>query len=870
MAEATKRTLPTGTLTFLFTDIEGSTKLVRELGDRFDSVLDRHHELLRETLLGSGGVEVATEGDAFFVVFPEATDAVTAAVKAQRALQAEEWGEGIDVRVRMGMHTGTGKLVGDNYGGLDVHRAARISSAGYGAQVLLSGTTRALVASNLPAGTQIIDLGTHRLKDIEDPEALYQLCVDGLRRDFPPPKTLSTTVHNLPATLTKFVAREGVLKEVCELLSSTRILTLTGPGGTGKTRLSLAVAESVVEDFPDGAFVIFLSAVEDEMLVASTIAHALGLREEGDLPIESVLRDHIADKKLLLILDNFEQIIGAASVVSDLIAASPGSKALVTSRIPLHVAGEQEYPVPPMSLPDGADLGSIDVLTEFEALDLFVQRAKAVQPRFELTSENAPAVVEICRKLDGLPLAIELAVARLRLMTPQEMLKRLDAGLMALGGGARDLPARQQTLRGAISWSYDLLDDEQKRFFRAMGVFSGGFTLEAAEAVIDEQSALESIEAMLDNSLLLRTETPMWTTRFRLLQTIREFAIECLEKTGEAQDLHRRHAGYFLSFVEQRAPEFTVRLESLDETEMEYDNFRVALRWAIDSGNASVAMRLASAKWRFDQARSYLAEARRWLTEIVAMPGAAEPTVERGHALTALGSITYWQNDFAATRRYYEEALETFRGTDDVAGLQEALYNSGFLWLLERESTRATEVFEESRQLAERSGDVKGQGNAAWGLAMAAIQRRDLDEALVWGKACGKFFDEIGDLFGRGLANFVEFQVARFTGRYDDARHHLGLYATEWGAGNAEGGASLELIAEVELLAGNYEKAVTLSGAGKRFRDEYGGGSPDALTELTDVKSIVAQHIGAERAEALYQEGRRMEREEAMHLGFGI
>ena len=867
----TRSSLPTGTVTFLFTDIEGSTRLLHALGDRFDAVLNRHHEVLRGALIGRGGVEVATEGDSFFVVFPSPSAAVETAILAQRALHEEDWGDGVELRVRMGIHTGNGKLVGDNYGGLDVHRAARISSAGYGGQVLLSEETRALVARTLPEGVQIIDLGLHGLKDLDEPEHLYQLCIDGLQRDFPPPRSVSTSVHNLPAQLSPFVGREGVLKEVCELLETSRILTLTGPGGTGKTRLSIAVAERAVGDFPDGAFIVFLASVDDQRLVGSTIAHAIGIQEHGTLPIEDVLKDHLADKTMLLVLDNFEQIVSAAPYIGELAASSPGLKILVSSRIALRIAGEQEYPVPPMSLPDASDRTPVAALSEFEGVELFVQRARAVQPRFELTEENAAAVAEICRRLDGLPLAIELATARLRLMTPQEMVKRLGEGTMMLGGGARNLPERQQTLRGAIAWSYDLLDEDDKRFFRSMGIFSAGFTVEAAEAVIDPGGgrALDAIEVMIDNSLLLRLETELWTTRFRMLQTIREFAIECIQQMGEQAALHDLHTKYVLELVLDRAPKFTVDISTLDEIELEHDNIRVAMRWAIDSGQASAALRMGTGLWRFWQARGYLAEGRRLLTEILSMAGASEPTPERAHAVMALGSVTYWQNDFVETRRRYEEALDIFRGSSDEEGMQEALYNSGFLGLLEYEPDRARAIFEESRALAERMDDTKGLANAAWGLAMAAIQRRDWAEASKWGAECARRYDEANDVFGQGLALFVQFQVARHTGRYEEAREFMRVYGTDSrGRENTEAMASVELIAEIDLLEGNMEHAVRLAAAGAAFREEYGGGSPAALVELSDVRGIATETLGPERVEELWAEGWALSRDDALKLAF--
>lgn len=858
--------LPTGTVTFLFTDIEGSTKLVHALGDSYEAVLERHHVLMRAAIEGCGGIEVATEGDSFFVVFTSADAAIESAVAAQRNLTSENWGEGVEVRVRMGLHTGAGKLVGDNYGGIDVHRAARISSAAHGEQILLSEATQALVAQSLPDGIRLIDLDRHELKDLEQPEHLYQLCVDGLRTEFPPPRSKSARIHNLPTQLTPFIGRDKVLGEVCSLLSNSRVLTLTGPGGTGKTRLSLAAAERAVEDFDDGIFIVFLAPVTDDMLVPSTIAHALGLRDQGDTPIQTIVKEYLGGRNTLLILDNFEQVVSAAPAIADLIAAAPNLKVLVSSRIPLRIAGEQEYAVPPMDLPDPNDLPSLEMLSHFEAIDLFLQRASAVRPNFALNEDNAHAIAEICNRLDGLPLAIELATARLRLMTPQEMVGRLDQGLAFLKGGQRDLPERQQTLRGAIAWSYDLLDEDQRKYFRSLGVFSGGFTLEAAESVVDPDGDLgfDAIETIVDNSLVRRIETSLGTTRFRMLQTIREFAQEMLREAGEEDELRARHAEYFVGLIESLSPRFTMDVSSLEEAELDHDNLRAALRWSIDSGATATAQKAATSLWRFWQARGHLAEARRWLTEILAMPRSEEATVERARAVMALGSIAYWQNDFDETRRRYEEALEAFRTVDDQGGLQEALYNSGFLWLLERDPAPAQLVFEESRSLAEARGDIRGQASAAWGLAMSAIQAGDFNEASKWRDESRRLFEQISDVFGIGLARFVGFQIARYTKRYDEARALMREYLAESLDNTTEAMSSLELIAEIELQEGNLERGVKLAAAGRAFRDEYGGGSPAALVDVSDAREIARRVLDEDTIEKLWAEGYAWPRSEAI------
>ncbi|HEX2069685.1 MAG TPA: adenylate/guanylate cyclase domain-containing protein, partial [Actinomycetota bacterium] len=482
--------LPTGTVTFLFSDIEGSTRLLNQLGDVYQRVLEDHARVLRATFSEAGGYAVSTEGDSFFVVFQSAPAALAGAVEAQRRLDEHEWPEKVNVRVRMGLHTGEGKLGGDNYIGIDVNRAARITSAAHGGQILVSASTQSLVTGALPGGVTLRDLGNHRLKDLEHPERLFQAVIQGLPDEFPPIRSLDARPNNLPMPVTSFVGRRRETEKVKEALAQTRLLTLTGPGGTGKTRLSIQVGQDVLGSFEHGVYFVALATIEDPLLVPSTVAHTLGLAEEGTRPIVESLEEHLRDRELLLILDNFEQVTEAATVVADLLSAAPRLKVMATSREVLRLSAEQEFPVPPMELPDVAHLPPLDALTQYEAVSLFIQRAKAVHPGFTITDENAPAVAEICARLDGLPLAIELAAARVRVLSPHAILDRLAHRLTLLTGGARDVPRRQQTLRDAIAWSYDLLDDPERILFSRLAVFMGGWSLEAADAVCNPTGEL--------------------------------------------------------------------------------------------------------------------------------------------------------------------------------------------------------------------------------------------------------------------------------------------------------------------------------------------------------------------------------------------
>jgi predicted ATPase/class 3 adenylate cyclase len=477
--------LPTGTVTFLFTDIEGSTRLVQLLGDRYPSVLDEHRRLLRAAFHGFRGQEIETQGDSFFIAFDRATDAIEAAAAGQRALAEHSWPEGTLVRVRMGLHTGEPSVIDGGYVGLPINRAMRLCAAAHGGQVVLSQTTRDLVEQDLPPDLSLRDLGRHQLKDLQARDHVSQLVVADLPSDFPALRSLDSQPNNLPALTTPLIGREREVAAASQRLSAddVRLLTLTGAGGIGKTRLGLQVAAELVGHYEHGVFFVPLGAIREPSLVGSNMAEVLGVRESAGRPLLETLRDYLRDKHMLLLLDNFEQVLDAAPLVAELLAACPRLKVLVTSRAVLHLYGEHDFPVPPLMLPEREPLPPLEQLMQSEAVRLFVERGQAVRPDFALTRENAPAVAEICHRLDGLPLAIELAAAQVRLLSPHAMLARLERRLALLTGGARDLPARQQTLRDTIAWSYDLLDESEQSLFERLGVFVGGCTLEAAETV---------------------------------------------------------------------------------------------------------------------------------------------------------------------------------------------------------------------------------------------------------------------------------------------------------------------------------------------------------------------------------------------------
>ena len=748
--------LPTGTITFLLTDIEGSTRIVARLRDRYPALLEEHQRLLRDVFRAAGGVEVGTEGDSFFVVFPAAPNAVAAAAAAQQALEGHDWPEGEQVRVRMGLHTGEAILGGDNYTGIDLHRAARIAAAAHGGQVLLSEATHALVAQTLPEGVAARQLGEYRLKDLSQPERLYQLEVPGLPQEFPPIRSLDTRQGNLPEPLTSFVGRREELAEIPEILAETRLLTLTGPGGSGKTRLSIQVGSELEDRFDGGVFFVPLAPIEDPELVVPTIAEVLGVDEDpGRSPIET-LTEHLTDRETLLILDNFEQVTPAARAVGEILGATEGVRVLATSREPLHLVGEREYPVPPLRLPDLKDLPPLDALSQFEAVQLFIQRASAVQPGFTVTKENAPAVAEICARLDGLPLAIELAAARIKLLSPDELLKRLDRSLPLLASGARDLPERQRTLRGAIAWSYDLLEDRERAFFRRLSIFMGGFTLEAAEEVCDPEGelgdTLDLVASLLDKSLV-RTFTAPAGGRYLMLQTIGEYAREMLEASDEDEEIGARHARFVLRTVEDAVPKLfgPDRAVWLDRLAAEHDNLRAALTWTLERGDLASGLLLGGKAWRFWQMRGHLREGREWLSRLLAHPSAVEHAQARADALEGLGGILYWMGEEEAAEAY-EECLRIRRELGDDVGIGEALYNRACMHAFgiggPQDSRAALPLLEEALEIFRGIEDPIGVAKVQWVVGSAHLHEGDYASAEAALRESIALYREADDLFG--------------------------------------------------------------------------------------------------------------------------
>src|SRR3954447_21996834 len=656
--------LPGGTVTFLFSDIEGSTRLLTRLRGRYADVLAEHRRLLRAAFEAHDGHEVQTEGDAFFVAFRRASDAIAAAVTAQRSLASRRWPEGVDVRVRMGIHTGEAEVCQHDYVGLDVHRAARICAAGHGGQVLISGSTCELVARELPFDVALRDLGEHRLKDLDHPERLFQLVVGDLPADFPPPVSPSPGsggADALPRPPNRTIGREDDVRAITDRLrlDGVRLLTLTGPGGTGKTRLALEAARTVNADFAAGAHFVSLAALQQPDDVPGAVVTSLAIVVVSGESADRAAERFLLAKHLLLVVDNFEHVLAAAPFIGRLLDACPALTVLATSREPLSLRAEERYPVSPLALPAPATREDADALAGVDAVALFCARARARDPTFGLDDATSPPVAEICRRVDGLPLAIELAAARCGLLSPDEIAQRLDDALGAMGVGARDAPARQQTLRATIDWSHELLSDVEKRCFARFAVFAGGATVEAAETIT--ASGLDTLDGLVTKSLLTRRQHGLVPTRLGLLETIRAYAGERFTSAADVEAVREDHYRYYLALAKRHGTERALRgagaRDHLARLDAEIGNLHAALGWALAQPSAERALAMAAALGCYWVMRYRYVDAVDWVDRALNLPDADAYPALRVRVLYAKAKCL-WQMGRGAEKPAMTAALE--------------------------------------------------------------------------------------------------------------------------------------------------------------------------------------------------------------------
>ncbi len=916
---------PSGTVTFLFTEIEGSTQLWEQHPAAMRAAIPQHDAILKDAVEKHAGYVVKTTGVGLMAAFGVADNALRAALESQQALASATWGETGPLRVRMALHTGPADERGGDYFGPTLNRAARLMAVGHGGQVLLSRMTAELVRDHLPEAVTLRDLGEQRLKDLARPEHVYQVTAASLPADFPALKTLDTHTNNLPTQPTMFIGRETEMADLRRLLlrDQIRLMTLTGPGGTGKTRLALQVAANVLDQFEDGVCFVDFAQVANPHLVASTIAQALGVRDQAAGSLVNVLEDYLQEKQMLLLLDNLEQVVSEAPLIAELLTAAPHLKVLATSRIVLRLRGEREFPVLPLPLPNPRHLPPLSKLSQYAAVELFVQRAAGVKPDFEITRENAAVVAEICYRLDGLPLAIELAAARIRLLTPEALLQRLNNRLKLLTGGPRDLPARQQTLRGTIAWSYDLLDDREKTLFRRLGVFAGGWTVEAAEAIcpndgwptavqsvaadLEVEDVLDGLESLVAKSLI-RQDPEFEEPRFSMLETIREYALERLTESRESDALVEAHMCYYLESVEAMPARATERARWLEHFRIDLDNARAALRSATSRSDAERALRLVKALWPVWRAEGQLSEARTHADTALAMPGAKEPGLRamRGEILADAAVIAAYQNEYAASKALADESLTIFQALGDKAGTASGLLARATSAWMQGDYARAEDCATEALTLARDVGDkaliaepVSALGTIARERGDYGVARAHFEECLALRRALGD--DEVladtlmnlgataafqGDpkaesLLQEALAIFERLGVKQGRAR---TLHDLGFVAAEQESYELAGARfneslvlfhelsdrrneakCLEGLARVAAALGHHERAARLLGAAENLRNRMDSPLPPSYrTTYEHTVAAVRSQLDAQTLSRSWTEGKVMTLEAAV------
>ncbi len=797
---------PTGTVTFLFTDIEGSTRLWEQYPEPMKAAVAQHDALLRQAVEKHAGYVVKTTGDGLHAAFGAAHDALAAALAAQYSLARAMWSETGPLRVRMGLHTGPAQERDDDYFGPALNRAARVMAVGYGSQILLSDATYQLVRDRLPDGVNLRDMGECRLRDLGRPEHIFQVVAPDLPADFPLLKCLDAARNNLPRQPTPFIGRKADIERARQLFldPNVQLVTFVGPGGIGKTRLALQVAAEAFDAFPDGVFFVDLALVADAAFVVPAIAQALDISEVAGRLLRDTLVDEIGDKRMLLILDSFEAVRPpdkSAQIVADLRAACVHLKLAVTSRTVLHLRGERDFHVEPLALPSPVRAGQTPPsdyatrLADYDAVRLFVARAQETQADFGITNANASDIASICRRLDGLPLAIELAAARLNMFTPQALLQRLNDALNFLTTGDVDMPERQRTIRACIAWSYNLLDAQEKMLFRRLAVFAGGCTAASAEALysvflpsarpstkkgrrpatLARRPFHDLLASLIDNSLLRTQGQPDGEPRFSMLEIVREYARERLASDRDAEAIHRHHAEHYIALAEQanekrRGPQ---QVEALNRLEREHDNLRAVLQWCLEaSDRGGPALRLGTALWTFWDVRGYWTEGRQWLARVRAYTRQAKRIQIWARLLNGEGSLAMRQSDYASAHALIKEGLALYRELGDKAGIAAASTNSGNVAYSQGDYASAHRLYAESLALYRELGDKGGIASASGNLGNLAGSQGDYASARAHFKESLALSRELGDKRGIASASANLGSVAYSQGDYASARTH--------------------------------------------------------------------------------------------------
>jgi predicted ATPase/class 3 adenylate cyclase len=825
------------TATFLFTDIEGSTQLGEQQPERMREALGEHDTLLRQVIVAHGGQVFKTVGDAFCAAFVTAPEALQAALRAQQRLWARDWGRLGKLPVRMALHTGTVEPRTGDYYGLPLNRTARLLRAGHGGQILLSQATYELVRDELPEGVALRDLGEHRLKDLQRPEQVYQLLHPELPAGFPPLRSLEVRSRHLPVQLTSFIGREREMNELKRLLATHRLVTLTGTGGCGKTRLAIQVAADLLEEYADGVWVVELEALVEPALVLQEIAQTLGVREEPGRTLLDTLSDRLRSRQMLLVLDNCEHLVTSCAAVADaLLRSCPNLQVLATSREILGVKGETLYRVPPLTLPELQRLPPIKQLKEYESVRLFTERALSNQPCFAVTAENASAVAAVCHRLEGIPLAIELAAARIRILSIEQLSARLEDRFRLLTGGSRTALPRQQTLRATMDWSYDLLSEAEQILLRRLSVFAGGFNLEAAEAVcagalVADDEVMELLGQLVDKSLVI-VEVGADELRYRMLETIRQYGQQKLLGTGEAEPIRDRHRNRYLELAERAEPELCgpEQGEWLRRLETDYGNLRTSLEWALESRDVSLALRLAGALSGFWHARGYTVEAREHMAAVLALPDASPRTEARAKVLRLAGALANDQGHYNEARALCQESLTIWRELGNKQGIATVLNQLGEMEWERGNYADARALCEESLALRRELGDPGSIAGCLYYLGTIAYLQGDHQAARSLCEESLKTWHGLGD----------KRNIAR----------------------------SLNTLGSISSIQGNYQVARGLFQESLTLYRDLGDrrGTSEALSTLGDILHTCGDYS---TAHSLLQESLTIKRELGDRLGIG-
>ncbi len=862
------RDLPTGVVTFLFTDIEGSTRLLMQLGEQYGRALEVHHEVIRSALRDHDGIEFGTAGDAVFAAFISPEDGVAAAVTAQKALAGTDWPGGGAVRVRMGLHTGEAELGPTGYTGITLHETARIADAGHGGQIVVSEAVAGKVHQLLDSEVELTELGRYWLKDLTERQRLWQVEAPSLPVVFPPIRAVDVRPNNLPGDVSEFIGREAEMAALRELAIEQRLVTVVGPGGTGKTRLALHVARSLLGPFEDGVFFVPLEGLEDPETVAPAVASAIGISDTAGGDSRDALTQHLQDRKMLLLLDNFEHILDGADVVGGLLSETTGVHVIATSRSLLRLRGESVLDLPPMAGPPLDAVPDLSDLRMYDSVRLLVQRSRAVGGRLTVDAENAEPITRIVQRLDGLPLALELAAARSRDFTPQELADRLELDFEPIAEALVDLPPRQRTVSAMVRWSYDLLPPDEQAAFRQLAVFAGSFDIEAADAVlVGEISTRDTVSRLLDRSLLA-IRPVVGQERFAMLQTIREFARSCRPVSEAEEAAADRHAAHFVEVGLVAEPELDGVAQNLwiERLGHDRDNFRAALRHTSTGGAPDVGARLAAAIWRYWQASGLLVEGMNWLNELLQLDGIAPET--RPKALEALAGLAYWRADFAEALRRYRAALELRRDLGDLSGQAETLYGMSLTAALTGELDLAASLSDEGKTIALDLEDRAQYGRVLMAEATVFWLRGDLKSARrVWEESLDISLEQGNTALA--ASQMVGLSALIFQdGDVDAALRQAGeALSAATDAGNAHIQVfALDAIASY-AVGSSPTDAVRMAAVADTARRVHGGGWTVESVGITPARQAAVGSLTESEIDAAWSEGTSIELDDAVAAG---